>query len=91
MGTGVFLLVFSVVAVVIDASNPLIFALAFFIIMVGIMLVMVGAMGGFEDKKKDATQTHTEVVREIVKVRCKYCSSLNPETNQRCSNCGGQL
>jgi hypothetical protein len=91
MGTGVFLLVFSVVAVVLDSSNFLLFGLAFFIIMIGIMLVMVGALNGFDSKKREATPTHTEVVREIVKVRCKYCNSLNPETGQRCSNCGGQL
>ena len=33
--------------------------------------VMVGGMGGFE-KKPDPTSTDTEVLREIVKVRCKY-------------------
>jgi hypothetical protein len=91
MGTGVFLLVFSVVAVVLDSSNFLLFGLAFFIVMIGIMLVMVGALNGFEDKKKESAQTRTEIVREIVKVRCKYCSSLNPETSQHCTNCGGQL
>ena len=91
MGTGVFLLVFSVMVVVLDASNFLLFGLAFFIVLIGIMLVMVGAMNGFEGKKKESAQTHTELVREIVKVRCKYCNSLNFEPSQRCNNCGGQL
>ena len=91
MGTGVFLLVFSVMVVVLDASNFLLFGLAFFIVLIGIMLVVVGAMNGFEDRKKEPAQTHTEVVREIVKVRCKYCNTLNLETSQRCNNCGGQL
>ena len=50
----------------------------------------VGAMGGFE-KKPDPTSTHTEVLREIVKVRCKYCGALNLETSQNCSNCGAHL
>src|SRR5205807_8258468 len=38
-----------------------------------------------------ATQYHSEVTREIVKVRCKSCNSLNFETANRCSNCGASL
>ena len=91
MGSGIFLLIFSVMVVVLDASNPLAFGLAFFVLMIGIMLVMLGAVGDMGDKKEKQGEGRTEVVREIVKVRCKYCSALNPETNQRCSNCGGQL
>ncbi|HYY92142.1 MAG TPA: hypothetical protein VE955_09150 [Candidatus Dormibacteraeota bacterium] len=96
MGTGLFLLVFSIMVVVLDASNFLAIGLAFFVLMIGIMLVMIGAVSDL-DKKKDAnqslqaTQTHTEIVREIVKVRCKYCGSLNLETSQRCSNCAAQI
>jgi membrane glycosyltransferase len=96
MGTGLFLLIFSIMVVVLDASNFLAIGLAFFVLMIGIMLVMMGAVSDL-DKKKDSsqplqtTQTHTEIVREIVKVRCKYCGILNLETSQRCSNCGAQL
>jgi membrane glycosyltransferase len=96
MGTGLFLLIFSIMVVVLDASNFLAIGLAFFVLMIGIMLVMIGAVSDL-DKKKDvnqpiqATQTHTEIVREIVKVRCKYCNTLNLETSQRCGNCGAQL
>jgi len=90
MGSGIFLLVFSLMVVVLDSSNFLAIGLAFFVLMGGLMLVMIGAVGGM-DKKKDPAQTHTEVVREVVKVRCKYCNALNFETSQRCSNCGGQL
>lgn len=90
MGAGIFLLIFSIMVVVLDASNFLAIGLAFFVLMGGLMLVMVGAMGGME-KKKELDPTHTEVVREVVKVRCKYCNALNFETSQRCSNCGGQL
>lgn len=32
-----------------------------------------------------------EVTREIVKVRCKNCNSLNYETANRCTNCGASL
>jgi len=88
--TGVFLLVFSVLVVVLDTANFFAIGISFFIMLIGIMLVMVGAMGGFE-KKPDPTSTHTEVLREIVKVRCKYCGALNLETSQKCSNCGAHL
>ena len=77
--------------VVLDASNFLAFGLAFFVLMIGIMLVMMGAISESETKKKDESSTHTEVLREIVKVRCRYCNTLNLETSQRCSNCGAQL
>jgi len=94
MGSGLFLLVFSIMVVVLDSSNFLAFGLAFFVLMIGIMLVMVGAVEGL-DKKKEAggvqAQSTTQIVREIVKVRCKYCNTLNYETSQRCSNCGGNL
>jgi uncharacterized membrane protein YhaH (DUF805 family) len=90
MGAGIFLLVFSLAVVVLDSSNFLAFGLAFFVLMAGIMLVMMGAVTGME-KKKDPDQARTEIVREVVKVRCKYCNALNFETSQRCSNCGGQL
>ena len=91
MGAGIFLLVFSITVVVLDASNFLAIGLAFFVLMGGLMLVMMGAVSGMDNKKKDPEQTRTEVVREVVKVRCKYCNALNFETSQRCSNCGGQL
>lgn len=39
------------------------------------------------------SSTHSEITheREIVKVRCKSCNSLNFETANRCSNCGASL
>ena len=91
MGSGIFLLIFSIMVVVLDSSNFLAIGLAFFVLMGGLALVMVGAVNGMDNKRKDPGQTHTEVVREVVKVRCKYCNALNFETSQRCSNCGGQL
>jgi CDP-diacylglycerol pyrophosphatase len=73
-----------------DTANFFAIGISFFIMLIGIILVMVGAMGGFE-KKPDAAPTHTEVLREIVKVRCKYCNALNFENSQSCSNCGAHL
>lgn len=83
--TGVFLLIFSVLVVVLDTANFFAIGISFFIMLIGVMLVMVGAMGGFE-KKPDPILTHTEFFREIVKVRCKYCNTLNFETSQNWSN-----
>jgi hypothetical protein len=37
------------------------------------------------------TSTHTEVTREIVKVRCKHCNALNFETANYCTNCRASL
>lgn len=93
MGAGIFLLVFSITVVVLDASNFLAIGLAFFVLLGGLMLVMMGAISGMDNKKKDSDQAQapTQIVREVVKVRCKYCNALNFETSQRCSNCGGQL
>ncbi|HVH15788.1 MAG TPA: hypothetical protein VNA15_08745 [Candidatus Angelobacter sp.] len=88
--TGVFLLVFSVLVVLLDTANFFVIGISFFIMLIGIMLVIVGAMGGFE-KKPEAVPSRTEVVREIVKVRCKYCNALNFETSQNCSSCGAHL
>jgi predicted permease len=58
--TGVFLLVFSVLVVVLDSSNFFAVGISFFHSVIGIMLVMVGAMGGFE-KKPETAPIHTEV------------------------------
>ena len=93
MGSGIFLLIFSIMVVVFDSSNFLAIGLAFFVLMGGLALVMVGAVNGMDNKKKqsDQAQATTQIVREVVKVRCKYCNALNFETSQRCSNCGGQL
>lgn len=29
--------------------------------------------------------------RQVIKVRCKYCGSLNDETAEHCEHCGGSL
>src|SRR5213592_2114816 len=51
-GTGIFLLIFSIMVVVLDASNFLAIGLAFFVLMIGIMLVKVGAVVDMDNKKK---------------------------------------
>jgi membrane glycosyltransferase len=66
--TGIFLLVFAVLVVVLDFANFFAIAISFFSMLIGIILVMVGARGGFE-KKPEAAPLHTEALREILKVR----------------------
>lgn len=31
----------------------------------------------------------TEIIREIVKIRCSYCGDLYDETEDKCPHCGG--
>ena len=31
----------------------------------------------------------TEIIREIVKIRCSYCGNLYDETEDKCPHCGG--
>ena len=78
--------------VVFDSSNFLAFGLSFFVLMIGIMLLMMGFIGGQEGQKKQAQAPGYSVyTREIVKVRCSHCGSLNIETSTRCTNCGASL
>lgn len=39
----------------------------------------------------DSQQTvkETEIIREIVKIRCSYCGNLYDETEDKCPHCGG--
>jgi hypothetical protein len=32
-----------------------------------------------------------EIIREIVKIPCKYCGTLNEITEKKCSNCGASI
>ena len=77
---------------VFDSSNFLAFGLATFVLLIGIMLVMMGFLGGQEAEKKQApAPSYSVYTREIVKVRCSHCGSLNIETSTRCANCGASL
>jgi len=87
---GIFPFVFSVLVVVHDTANFFAIGISFFTMLIGIMLFMVGAMGGFE-KEPETASTRTEVLRGIVKVRRKYCNPLKFVASQNCSNCGGHF
>jgi mannose/fructose/N-acetylgalactosamine-specific phosphotransferase system component IID len=36
-------------------------------------------------------EVRIETIRETVKVRCRYCGTLNLETDTKCQSCGGNL
>jgi len=91
-GSGLFLILLSLGVAVFDSSNFLAIGLAFFVLLIGIMLVMMGFLGGQEVQKKQAQPPGYSVyTREIVKVRCSHCGSLNIETSTHCTNCGPSL
>ena len=51
-----------------------------------------GFLGGQEAEKNQAQAPGYSVyTREIVKVRCSHCGSLNIETSTRCTNCGASF
>jgi len=56
--TGVFLLVFSVLVVVLDTANFFAIGISFFIMLIGVMLVMVGAMGGGREETRSHFDSH---------------------------------
>ena len=45
------------------------------------------------DKPESAyrIEERKEIIREIVKVKCRYCGTLNPQEAQKCTSCGGHL
>ncbi len=45
----------------------------------------------FAARKKTEVIREREVIKEIVKVRCQFCGSLNLQTENKCSNCGANL
>ncbi len=73
--------------VVFTGENFMAWAIGFFAFLVGIALVMMGAMD--IPNKKDASPPPEQ--RPVVRIRCTHCNSLNLETSLRCSNCGAKL
>lgn len=48
----------------------------------------------WEPKEQPATQQpviEKHVIEEVIKVRCKYCGTLNEVNDKACSACGGTL
>ncbi len=87
LGAGAFLLSLAAGMVVFASENPMAWAIGFFTFLVGIALVMMGAMD--IPSKKDTSSPSEQ--RPVVRIRCTHCDSLNLETSLRCSNCGAKL
>lgn len=45
----------------------------------------------FAARRRFTPVKEREVIKEIVKVRCRYCGALNLQTENKCSNCGANL
>lgn len=44
----------------------------------------------YEQKTKEVV-TNREIIKEVVKIKCGYCRTINFETSLHCSNCGASL
>lgn len=59
-----------------------------FIVTIFVIIVRVLTMRRSELKHEVVKER--EVIREIVKVRCRYCGQLFEEKLDRCPHCGGK-
>ena len=91
LGTGLILVVLSIGVVLLASGNFIAIGLAWFFFLIGIALVMMGALERSEQQQKKEPAQYREITREIVKVRCSHWGGLNFETSNRCSNCGANL
>lgn len=82
---------FLLVSVIVGALGHWVAALALFAISI-ILIYFAVQLRGHESKVSAAHATRTEVrEREIVKVRCRYCGTLNPDGGSHCISCGAVL
>jgi len=64
-----------------------------FIAVIVVMIVRVLALRKGEvegSSAKSEVIREKEVIREIVKVRCRYCGQLYEERLDKCPHCGGK-
>jgi len=72
------------------------FQVLFVIMFIGVIIVMIVRVlatrrGEFEGSStKSEVVKEREVIREIVKVRCRYCGRLYEERLDSCPHCGGK-
>jgi len=59
------------------------FIVVIFVTIVRVLTMRKGEMGSGVVKER-------EVIREIVKIRCRYCGQLYEEKLDRCPHCGGK-
>jgi PKD repeat protein len=53
--------------------------------------VQMGSVGAVATAETRPAPSERVVIREIVKVPCKYCGQLNVQTDKKCSSCGANL
>ena len=87
LGAGIFLLTLAAGMVVFTSENFMAWGIGFFAFLVGLALIMMGALDITDKKNKPVLATP----RPVVRIRCTHCNSLNLETSLRCSNCGAKL
>lgn len=66
---------------------PILFAIIFILV---ISTIVIRIFKGRDSQQQVGTTVikEREVIKEIVKIRCPYCSSLYDETEEKCPNCG---
>ena len=74
--------------VLLATENFIAIGFAWFAFLIGLGLIMMGALSSQEQKKETS---HSEASPPVVRIRCTHCNSLNLETSLRCSNCGAKL
>ena len=57
---------------------------------VGILLVVVGLIA-FVLGRREAKEAREETAKSLVKVKCRYCGSLNEQDAEKCQSCGATL
>jgi len=63
----------------------------FVLVIIAVVFVTVArAFTMFRGERKAGVLREKEVIREIVKVRCRYCGQLFEERLDRCPHCGGK-
>jgi Na+-transporting methylmalonyl-CoA/oxaloacetate decarboxylase gamma subunit len=77
------------------------FFILFVIAFIIILAVFFGVFAGFVRFFQKASEANSsgeeaalvkerETIREIVKIRCPYCSNLYDEKHDKCPHCGGK-
>ena len=86
MGLGVFLLIFAV-------SMPLfigVYTLSILLATIFFLMGIFGVVAGSRIKYR-APSTSPINQKVLIEVKCKSCSTLNPETSEYCASCGARL
>jgi len=79
--------------------GPLFLTFFILIFILAIISYVISLLRSMKSNEKGRWQTPSEtqptikereIIREIVKIRCPYCSNLYDETEDKCPHCGGK-